>query len=425
MKIAIVTGGTRGDVQPYVAVGAALKARGHDVRVATHDEYAPFVRANGLEHRTIRGSLRELMATDLGRAWLASSESITDYARYAKLLFEPLQRGWCEDADAAVEGADAVAFYLLLPGGLYAAERRGIPAAALTPYPSVPSRELLMSPAAWLVRAPGVLKRALGKATWWLGFRAMYESHLAYRESVGLPRYRAGDPISNVIQSDTPIIHLFSRAVLDRPADWASHHHVAGFADLSAAGYEPPPELASFVTSPAIYVGFGSMTGFDPPALTEIVSRAIRLAGVRAVVSRGWTELSPPPSEDIYVVDDVPHAWLFPRVETVVHHGGAGTLAAGLRAGRPTVVAAFFGDQPFWGRVNQRLGTGPAPLLRKTLTAESLAAAITEAKRYETRAKETGARLRSEDGAGRAAELLLAHFAREGAPRARPVARRS
>lgn len=412
MKIAIVTGGTRGDVQPYVAVGRALKARGHDVRVATHDEFAPLVRANGLEHRTIRGSLRELMATDLGRAWLASSESITEYARYAKLLFEPLQRGWCEDADAAVDGADAVAFYLLLPAGLYAAERRGIPAAALTPYPSVPSRELIMSPAAWLDRAPGILKRALGKATWWLGFRAMNEAHLAYRRSVGLTPYRAGDPISNVIHSETPIIHLFSEAVVERPSDWETHHQVAGFADLRPEEYEPPPELASFVASPATYIGFGSMTGFDTRELTEIVKGAIRIAGVRAVVSRGWTELSLSPSDDVCVVDDVPHAWLFPRVESVVHHGGAGTLAAGLRAGKPTVVAAFFGDQPFWGRVNQRLGTGPAPLLRKKLTAESLAAAIVDARRYEARANEVGARLREEDGAARAAELLLAHFGR-------------
>ncbi len=412
MKIAIVTAGTRGDVVPYVAVGKALAARGHEVWVAADPEYVELIRGHGLGYRKMGESFRALMATDLGRAWLASADSPFEYARRARELFVPLQDAWCADADAAVEGADAVAFYLLGVGALHAAERRKLPAAALTPWPVVPSRELLMSPAAWLDRAPGFLKRGLGHLQWWVAFRDLNEAHLSYRERVGLARYRARDPVHFVLESGVPILHLFSELVLPRPSDWQPHHHVAGFALLDGAAYEPPPDLAAFLEEPAIYVGFGSMTGVDHGGLCETVNRAIRIAGVRAVVSRGWAGLDLPASPSILPIDEVSHAWLFPRVSAVVHHGGAGTLAAGLRAGKPSVVCAFFGDQPFWGRINQAAGCGPPALLRKKLTAEALAAAIRAADQHRPRAQAMGEALRKEDGAARAADLLSKHFAR-------------
>ena len=154
------------------------------------------------------------------------------------------------------------------------------------------------------------------------------------------------------------------------------------------------------------------MTGVDPDELSATVAKAIRLAGVRAVVAKGWAGLSPKPSDELLLVDEVPHGWLFPRVTTVVHHGGAGTMAEGMRAGRPTVIAAVFGDQPVWGQVNERAGTGPRALARSTLTAERLATAIVAAERHRLRAEEIGRALRAEAGAERAADAMLEVFAR-------------
>jgi sterol 3beta-glucosyltransferase len=417
VKIAIVTIGTRGDVQPYVAVGKALQARGHDVWVAAHDEYKTFIEGHGLGHRSMHGSFRGLLESDLGRAWLSSSDSPIQYARHGRALFEPLVEPWCRDADDAVEGADAVAFYAIASGALYAAQRRGLPAVAMAPWPIVPSRKVVLSPSAWMDRAPGFIKHALGRAVARIAFGPLNAAHLAYRARVGLRPYRAKDPLSYLAESGVPTIHLFSEEVIRRPADWDTRHQVAGFAFLDGETAPTDADLAAFLEKPAIYVGFGSMTGVDPGALSEIVTRALALAGVRAVVARGWAGLTPRPSKDVFVIDEAPHEWLFRRVDAVVHHGGVGTFAEGLRAGRPNVIAAFFADQPFWGSRNEQLGTGPPTILRKTLSAERLAAAIRRASQHRPGAEAIGRRLRDERGAERAADMLLAAFAERAACR--------
>lgn len=410
MKIVTVTVGTRGDVQPYIAVARALMDRGHEVTIAASEEHESLVRRYGVGFRAVGVSFRDLLRTDLGRAWLSSADSPSKYARYAKELFVPLVRRYCEEVDDAVEGADGVAFYMLAGWAMHAAERRGLPCVALAPWPMVPTGELPPLGAPWLVRAPPFVRRWAGHAFARLAFGAVNAEHLAHRARVGLPAYRAQDPIHAVLEARIPTVGLFSEQVIPRPKDWAVRHAVAGYAFTPDVAYEPPAALARFLEegdSP-IYLGFGSMTGFEPAELASLATRAARLAGVRAVVATGWADLPVEPSDDVHVLDEIPHDWLFPRVAAVVHHGGAGTFAEGLRAGKPTVIAAFFGDQPFWGLMNHRLGTGPRALLRKTITAESLAGAIRAALAgpHRARADAVGARIRAEDGASRAAQLV-------------------
>lgn len=415
MRVAIVTMGTRGDVQPYVAIGRALRERGHEVVIGVDDDHAAMIRAHGLEHRRAGGSFRALLETDLGRAWLTSADSPRKYAKYARELFGPLQQAWCEDADRAVEGCDGVAFYALATGALHAAERRKLPAIALTPWPLAPTRAHAPVVAPWLEAMPGLVKLGLGHLIMRFAFSTFNDAHDAYRARVGLRPYRAKDVLHFVLESGVPTIQLFSEAVLPRPRDWAERHRVAGFSFLPNSNYEPPTTLAEFMNNgpPPVYLGFGSMTGFEPGELAGLAARAARLAGVRVVIGSGWAGLAPRPSEDVFVVDELPHDWLFPRVAAVVHHGGVGTFAEGLRAGKPTVIAAFFGDQPFWGRINERLGTGPRALRRDNLTAKALAAAIRAALNepgYRARAVEVSRRIREEDGAARAAELIERHL---------------
>ncbi len=416
MKIALATLGTRGDVQPYIAVGLALVARGHDVTLLCAEEFAPLVRSYGLAHRRMGPNFKELLQTDTGRAWLTSGESPRKYARYARELFLPMQRPACEEVDAALEGMDAVAFYAMVFGVLHAAERRKLPTVVLAPWPMVATRELAPVPTPWLNGAPGFVKKWAGDLVLEIAFKAFNSEHLAHRESVGLPPYRARDPFHAVFDAGTPSVHLFSEHVVPRPRDWDARHAVAGFAFAPPRAFTPPPRLEDFLSAgpPPIYLGFGSMTGFEPEQLAELATRAARLAGVRAVVASGWAGLDAKPSDDVFVLDEIPHDWLFPRVSAVVHHGGVGTFAEGLRAGKPTVIAAFFGDQPFWGSLNERLGTGPRALKRKTITAENLGRAIREAvenPRYRARAAEVAGLLAAEQGAARAAEIIERRFA--------------
>ena len=213
--------------------------------------------------------------------------------------------------------------------------------------------------------------------------------------------------------TDVPMIYAYSPVVLPRPSDWGQFKQVSGYWFLDGASdYEPPGQLAAFLDggSPPIYVGFGSMVDHERDETTAIVIDAVSRAGRRAILHAGWSGLGSGDMPDsILVVDDVPHDWLFRRCAAVVHHGGAGTTAAGLRAGVPTVVVPFFLDQFFWAWRVRDLGAGPPGIPRKRLTAERLAAAMVQATDDETmraRAAAIGERIRGEDGLARGVSLV-------------------
>jgi UDP:flavonoid glycosyltransferase YjiC (YdhE family) len=194
--------------------------------------------------------------------------------------------------------------------------------------------------------------------------------------------------------------------LIPKPKDWDRHITISGFFFLSlASNYQPDPDLADFLASgpPPVYIGFGSIVVEDPSAIIKLIFEAIRETGQRALVSKGWgglggNELDKP--DGVFMLGNCPHDWLFRHVSCVVHHGGAGTTAAGIALGRPTVIVPFFGDQPFWGAMVARAGAGPSPIPFKELTSERLANAILEALKPETleRAKELGERIREEKG---------------------------
>jgi sterol 3beta-glucosyltransferase len=210
-----------------------------------------------------------------------------------------------------------------------------------------------------------------------------------WRSANGLPPWPRGvDILHRSDGAPIPVLHGFSRHVVPEPPDWPEGVVATGYWFLDRpADWTPPAALEEFLAAgdPPVYVGFGSMAGRDPRRVTGLVIEALRRAGLRGVLATGWGGLTPgelPPT--LFQLDQAPHDWLFPRVAAVVHHGGAGTTAAGLRAGRPTVICPFFGDQPFWGRRVHELGAGAAPIPQKRLTADGLAAAL----RYVTRGPE-------------------------------------
>jgi sterol 3beta-glucosyltransferase len=180
---------------------------------------------------------------------------------------------------------------------------------------------------------------------------------------------------------------------------------------LAFLGAGPPP----------VYVGFGSMTGRSPEDLGRLAMEAVALAQQRAIIVTGWGGVASAQHRDnVLFVDSVPHEWLFPRCSAVVHHGGAGTVTAGLAAGKPTLVTAFFGDQPYWGYRVEALGAGPAPILRRDLNAQRLADAmckIVSKESYRSSAEKVAAALQAEDGVANAVEAIRAIVApqREGA----------
>jgi sterol 3beta-glucosyltransferase len=226
-------------------------------------------------------------------------------------------------------------------------------------------------------------------------------------------RRRGADPLITTVGRDIPVLHGYSEHVSPRPPDWPPGAAVTGYWFLDEGqAWQPPQRLRQFLEAgePPVYVGFGSMTGRDPKRLARVVVDALRLADVRGVIATGWGGLAGADlPATVLEIDEAPHEWLFPRMAAVVHHGGAGTTAAGLRAGRPTVVCPFIGDQPFWGWRVRALGVGSEPIPQKTLTAEKLGDAI---RRVITdigirrQAEALGDRIRREDGVATAVALI-------------------
>lgn len=197
--------------------------------------------------------------------------------------------------------------------------------------------------------------------------------------------------------------------MIPKPPDWGSYINICGFAFLKASSsYKPPEDLVKFIEAgpPPIYIGFGSIVVDNPSELTELIFAAVKQAGVRAIVSKGWGGLGGEGApENVFLLGNCPHDWLFQYVSCVVHHGGAGTSAIGIAMGKPTVIVPFFGDQPFWGAMIYRAGAGPEPVPYKKLTAAILAESITRALQSDIQlsVKHMSEKIAGEDGAAGAA----------------------
>lgn len=392
MRVLIATIGSRGDLQPYLALARGLVEAGHAVAVCTCPRYRTRVEAEGIVHLALDEGLVDLLESARGRAMVGRLNGFVGalgMAARAVRALDPILRRIVADAWAACEAwtPDVLVYHPKLFCMPAFAARRGIaavlaPLAPLfvatgaAPFPGLPALPfgVAYNRATW--RLAGGLMRA-GTAGC---MRAWRRSH----DPEG--RARAADPLRFGPGRPVPVLHGHSAAIWPAPRDWPPHAEVTGAWFADPPGGDPawpvPPALADFLAAgaPPVYIGFGSMAGVDPEATTQVVMDALARSGVRAVLARGWGGIGTvaPAAGQVHVVDELPHAWLFPRVAAVVHHGGAGTTAAGLRAGRPTLVCPFGLDQPFWGARVHALGVGPAPLPQRRLEAGALARALAD-----------------------------------------------
>ena len=365
MHIAVLTGGSRGDVQPYVALGVGLQRAGHQVRVPAPECFRSLITEAGLQfmpsgaldpqaflHLPEVQALRQKVlrpTTALSTIW----PILRIGQRYFADLLDAYWRA-SEDADALVSSI----WYF----GLDCAEKRGIPhiyapyQAMVTPTRAFPSS--LMSPLG--LRLDTSLNRLtyyLMYLVFWPTFRTTLKN---WRRRMGL----APHSISSYWrwgQAQTTVCG-FSPSVLPAPTDWLPHQHVTGYWFLDEpTDWQPPAGLVRFLESgPApVCVGFGSMGDDESAHMTRVILEALDLSDQRGVLLSGYGGLGALSLPDtVFHLDEVPHSWLFPKTAAVVHHGGMGTTAAGLRAGVPTVIAPFGVDQPFWARGSDPSGCG-------------------------------------------------------------------
>jgi sterol 3beta-glucosyltransferase len=413
MRVLIAAIGGRGDVAPFTGLGTAIRAAGHSVTITSTDEFESLIADCGLEFRPLPGTHGVLEDP----RWVQQSDGPVAAVRLIRLLSEHLRI--LHKAIVAVARQDA-ADVLALTGmttvcGYRIAEGLGLPGVRLLLQPTHPTSEFPPS---------YVTDRSLGR----LGNRAAGTAVAAtmavgtagpakeIRRELGLPRRGTREALLGRPDAKRwPVFHGFSQAVLQRPRDWPEGYEVAGYWwPQRPAGWRPPADLERFLESgpPPVFFGFGDMTPEDPRELIDLATHAGRQAGVRQVIQAGQADPTAAGqllSADSIVIGDVPHDWLFPRMAALVHHAGAGTMAAGLRAGVPAVTVPVLYDQPFWAARIAGLGAGPRPIPRKRVSIAALAAAIRDAVEipsYRTQAEALSRRLASEDGSAPVISML-------------------
>ncbi|KAI0868294.1 UDP-glucose,sterol transferase [Hypoxylon argillaceum] len=395
LNILIQVVGSRGDVQPFIALGLALQTHGHRVRVATHDVFRPFVTSSGLDFYPVGGDPAELMAYMVSSPRLVPDLATLRAGAIARKrhMYDRMLRGFWEAclADDPDTGAPFVADAIIAnPPGfahVHCAEALGVPCHLVFTMP-------WSSTGAFPQPLAGMTLDTKGKKVSKSASKTNYVSYAAVNfltwqglgdvvnhwrvETLDLEAVPSTEGPHLIETLKVPFTYCWSPSLVSKPPDWGDHIDVCGFFFRNPPAYTPPDDLAEFLGSgPApIYIGFGSIVVGNAAGLLSMVLGAVRATGVRAVISRGWSSLSADGSDDVFFLGDCPHEWLFQQVTAVVHHGGAGTTACGLRYGRPTAIVPFFGDQPFWGAVVNQAGAGPAPVPYESLTSQKLAQAI-------------------------------------------------
>ena len=435
MKLLILTMGSRGDVQPFVALGKGLEAAGHKVKLCTSVSFEPFIRQHGLDYAYMNNELIDFVFTDAARKAVDTTDNVAAWIKAVLDLMgqlKPALRRIAEEGWQAAQGMDAVIYHPTAISGYHIAEKLQIPGILALTMP-------LLTPTA---EFPNIIFPEWPLGNWYNRLSYHFSLHLArlsYRgvvnawrqETLNLPPQRllTNELLRLPNGKPLPTLYCYSNHVIPRPKDWPSTTVATGYWFLDQLdSWTPSPELSAFLEAgpPPVYVGFGSMAGSNPEKLTQIVVEALQQTGQRGLIATGWggVKVTNLP-KTLFKIEAAPHDWLFPRMAAVVHHGGAGTTAAGLRAGKPTIICPFFGDQPFWGRRVQALGVGVAPLSQKRITVARLAAAIETAVSDTTmqqKAALVGQQIRAEDGVATAV-THIEQFIQKATTTAQPVLR--
>ncbi|KAF2275406.1 UDP-Glycosyltransferase/glycogen phosphorylase [Westerdykella ornata] len=415
LNIVVIVIGSRGDIQPFLRIGKILKEDyGHRVRIATHPAFKKFVEEDsGLEFFSVGGNPSELMAFmvknpglipsidtikegEVGRRraamyemfqgmWRACINSTDDEGDYANLKMMGHKDPFVADAIIANPPSFAPP---------HIAERLGIPLHMMFTFPYTPTVHFPhplanIKPGNVDPKYTNFMSYPLVEMMTWQGLGDL------------INRFRAKTLFLNEVSTlwapgqlyrlKVPYTYLWSPGLVPKPKDWGPEIDISGFVFLDlASSFKPPDDLMKFLEAgePPVYIGFGSIVVDDPDRFTKMIFEAVKMAGVRALVSKGWgglggKDIAP---DYIFMLDNTPHDWLFPRVSAVVHHGGAGTTAIGLKCAKPTMIVPFFGDQPFWGGMVAKAKAGAHECIPyKKLTAEKLAEGIKQCLTEEAR----------------------------------------
>ncbi|KAF7548696.1 hypothetical protein G7Z17_g6868 [Cylindrodendrum hubeiense] len=418
MKITCLTIGSRGDVQPYIALCKGLLAEGHKPRIATHAEFQGWIESHGIEFARVEGDPGELM-----RLCIENGTFTWSFLREANSTF----RGWLDDlldsAFKACEGSELLIESPSAMAGIHIAEKLGIPYFRAFTMPWTRTRaypHAFIMPEHKMGGAYNYMTYVMFDNIFWKA--TAYQVNRWRNNTLGLPN----TSLEKMQPNKVPFLYNFSPSVVAPPLDFSDWIRVTGYWFLDEGGeWEPPKELQDFIDKARadgkklVYVGFGSIIVNDPGKMTQEVIDAVQKADVRCILSKGWSDrISPkddpskPRSEEpklpaeIHVIKSAPHDWLFKQIDAAAHHGGSGTTGASLRAGIPTIIRPFFGDQFFFASRVEDLGVG---VWVKKWGTNSFGRALWEVTRNErmiVKARVLGEQIRGETGVDLAIQCI-------------------
>ncbi|NEJ89986.1 glycosyltransferase [Rhizobium leguminosarum] len=407
MRVAIHMLGTRGDIQPYIALALGLIERGHRVQLAAPVQFESMVRDYGVAFAPLPGELLALLDTPEGKAAIAGGQGFSAGLKLLKYV-HPMMRSLLDEEWKAAQAFTPDIFVhhpkaIAVP---HMAEALQCPFILASPLPGFTPTAAFSTPMlpfkdlGWFNRISHLA--AIRGAE--LLFGKLLSNWRA--EQLGLRRRWTPAIASN------GTLYAYSRHVVPVPPDWGSDVLVSGYWFLDSKNWRPTDDLAAFLAEgePPVYVGFGSMPGVDPARMTSTVVEALARHGKRGILALGGGALiAEHESRHVHFIRDAPHDRLFREVSAIIHHGGAGTTAAAVRAGKPMTICPFFGDQPFWARRVTDLGVGLS-LDRRSLTVQSLtdALAAMDDPLMRRQAEAVGARIRDEDGVATAVDFIEA-----------------
>ncbi|XP_048127453.1 sterol 3-beta-glucosyltransferase UGT80A2 isoform X2 [Rhodamnia argentea] len=418
LQIVMLIVGTRGDVQPFVAIGKRLQDYGHRVRLATHANFKEFVLTAGLEFFPLGGDPKVLagyMVKNKGFLPSGPSEIPIQRNQIKDIIYSLLPACKDPDIDSGISfKADAIIANPPAYGHTHVAEALKIPLHIFFTMPWTPTTEFPHPLSRVKQQAGYRLSYQIVDSLIWLGIRDMINDVRKKKLKLRPVTYLSGSQGSD---TDVPYGYIWSPHLVPKPKDWGPKVDVVGFCFLDlASNYQPPEPLVKWLKAgeKPIYIGFGSLPVQEPEKMTQIIVQALEETGQRGIINKGWGGLGnlPEPKDFIYLLDNCPHDWLFLQCKAVVHHGGAGTTAAGLKAACPTTIVPFFGDQPFWGERVHARGVGPLPIPVDEFSYRKLVDAIRfmlEPKVKE-RALELAKAMENEDGVTGAVKAFFKHL---------------
>ncbi len=408
MNITILTYGSRGDVQPFVALALGLQKNGHVVKLAAPHKFDEFVTSHGVLFVPLAGDPEEISRL-INNAGTNPVRVVASMWKYIFSIAPQVSRA----AFAACEGADLIVHsFLFTVGGHSWAREHNIPDVSVQTFPMFAPTRDFPNVAAPIV-PPGALSyfsHWFATQIFWYGGNGGYRPARRAYPDIQYPKKLYWPFEDRPHHLRAPLLFAYSPSILPRPSDWGEHIHVTGYFFLDEEAYQPTDDLIKFLAAGdlPICISFGSMVNRKAERIDQVIRDALKQTNNRGVILSGWGGIMNHSSKDLLYLESAPHDWLLPRCRMIIHHGGAGTTSAGLRAGIPNVVVPFTADQPFWGNRVNAIGVGPKPILVKNISVEKLTHAIVEAESSAVcgRAQFVGQRIRSECGVEDAVALI-------------------